>query len=56
MKYANSLLAYNHTKETIEKLKQRVISSEHKEFLSLVHKGKVVNQETKNKLASATRN
>lgn len=56
LKYANSLLGYNHTKETIEKLKQRVISSEDKELLSLVHKGKVVSQEAKNKLASPTRN
>lgn len=56
LKYANSLLGFKHSKETIEKLKERVISSEHKELLSLVHKGKVVSQETKNKLASATTN
>ena len=56
LRYANSLLGYNHTKGTIEILKQKVISSEHKELLSLVHKGKVVSQETKKKLASATTN
>jgi group I intron endonuclease len=54
LKYAYSLLGFKHSEETIEKLKAKIISPEHKELLSLVHKGKLVSEETRNKLADAT--
>lgn len=54
LKYAYSLLGFKHSQESIEKLKAKIISPEHKEILSSVHKGKLVSEETRNKLAAAT--
>jgi group I intron endonuclease len=54
LKYAYSLLGFKHSQETIDKLKAKIISSEHKEILSLIHKGKIVGSETRAKLAIAT--
>lgn len=54
LKHAYSLLGFKHSQESIEKLKAKIISPEHKEILSAVHKGKLVSDETKNKLAAAT--
>jgi group I intron endonuclease len=66
LKIAYSSLGYKHRAETIallkkkmtpevlELLKQKKISPEHKEILSLTHKGKVVREETRKKLAIAT--
>jgi group I intron endonuclease len=65
-KIAYSTLGYKHradtiallkkkmTPEVLELLKQKKISPEHKEILSLTHKGKVVGEETRKKLAIAT--
>jgi group I intron endonuclease len=54
LKYAYSLLGFKHSEETLEKLKTRIVSPEHKEILSSIHKGKLVSEETRNKLAAAT--
>jgi len=54
LKSAYSLLGFIHSQETIDKLKAKIISPEHKEILSLIHKGKIVSSETRNKLAIAT--
>jgi group I intron endonuclease len=54
LNHAYSLLGFKHSQETIEKLKDKIISPEHKEILSSIHKGKFVSEETRNKLASAT--
>jgi group I intron endonuclease len=54
LKYAYSLLGFKHSEETLEKLKTRIVSLEHKEILSSIHKGKLVSEETRNKLAVAT--
>lgn len=54
LKYAYSLLGFKHSQETIDKLKAKIISPEHKEILSSIHKGKFVSYETRNKLAIAT--
>jgi len=54
LKFAYSVLGYRHSPENIEKFKSKIISSEHKEILSLTHKNKLVSEETKNKLAIAT--
>jgi len=56
LKHAYSLLGYKHTKETLNKLRNKIISEDHKILLSSVHKGKVVSQNTRNKLALATTN
>lgn len=56
LKFANSLLGFKHSQETIEKLKSKIISPEHKELISSIHKGKFVSPETRNKLAIATAN
>jgi len=56
LKYAYSLLGFKHSQESIEKLKARIISPEHKEILSSIHKGKLVSEETRDKLAAATAN
>ena len=56
LSYAYSLLGYKHNEKTIEKLKSKVISAEHKKLLSDTHKNKIVIQETKNKLSVATSN
>jgi group I intron endonuclease len=54
LKYAYSLFGFKHSQESIEKLKAKIISPEHKEILSSIHKGKLVSEETRNKLAAAT--
>lgn len=66
LEFAYSSLGYRHSAETIALLKKKItpeflkllkekkISSEHKKILSLTHKGKVVSQETRNKLSIAT--
>lgn len=54
LKHAYSLLGFKHSQESIEKLKAKIISPEHKEILSQVHKGKLVSEVTKKKLAAAT--
>lgn len=54
LKYAYSLLGFKHSKQSIERLKAKIISPEHKEILSEIHKGKLVSEETRNKLAAAT--
>lgn len=54
LKHAYSLFGFKHSQETIDKLKDKIISPEHKEILSLIHKGKLVSSETRNKLALAT--
>jgi group I intron endonuclease len=56
LKFAYSLLGFRHSPENLEKFKSKIISPEHKEILSLAHKGKLVSQETRNKLAVATAN
>ena len=56
LKNAYSLLGFKHSQETILKLKEKVISPEHKKILSSIHTGKVVNEDTRNKLAAATAN
>lgn len=56
LNYANSLLGFKHSQDSIEKFKAKIISPEHKEILSLIHKGKLVSEETRNKLAAATSN
>lgn len=56
LNYAYSLLGFKHSQETLEKLKSKVISAEHKDLLSSVHKGKTVSSETKDKLSIATSN
>lgn len=53
---AYSLFGYKHTPENIAKFKLKKISQEHKDILSLTHLGKVVSQETKDKLSLATAN
>jgi group I intron endonuclease len=54
LKYAYSLLGFKHSEESIEKLKAKIISPEHKKILSSIHKGKLVSEETRNQLAAAT--
>jgi len=56
LKYAYSVLGYKHTQETIEKLKNKIISPEHKMLISSIHKGKIVSEDTRKKLAAATAN
>ena len=51
-----SLLGYKHSPENIAKFKLKKISQEHKDILSLTHLGKVVSQETRDKLSLATTN
>lgn len=53
---AYSLLGFKHSSENIAKFKLKKISQEHKDILSLTHLGKVVSQETKDKLSLATTN
>jgi group I intron endonuclease len=54
LKYAYSLLGFKHSQESIEKFKAKLISPEHREILSSIHTGKLVSEETRNKLAAAT--
>jgi group I intron endonuclease len=56
LKFAYSLLGYKHSPENIAKFKEKKISEEHKDILSLTHSGKIVSQETRDKLALATAN
>lgn len=56
LKNAYFLLGFKHSLEDIAKFKLKKISEEHKEILSLVHTGKVVSQETRNRLSLATTN
>lgn len=56
LKFAYSLLGYRHSLDNIEKFKSKIISPEDKELLSSTHKGKIVSQETKDKLAIAITN
>jgi len=54
LRNAYSVLGYKHTQETIDKLKEKIISPEHKKIISSIHTGKVVNEDTRKKLAAAT--
>lgn len=54
LKYAYSLLGFKHSEETIEKLKNKIISPEHREVLSKIHQNKFVSEDTRNKLSIAT--
>lgn len=56
LKFAYSLLGFRHSPENIEKFKLKTISPEHRKLLSSVHKGKLVSEETRNKLSVATAN
>lgn len=56
LKFAYSVLGYKHTQETIAKLKEKIVSPEHKMIISSIHKGKEVSEETRKKLAVATAN
>jgi group I intron endonuclease len=51
LKNAYSVLGYKHNKETIRKLKEKIISPEHKKILSSIHMGKVVNEDTRKKIS-----
>ena len=53
LKYAYSMLGYKHTASSIEKLKSKKISVEHKLLLSLTHKNKIISDETRAKLSAA---
>lgn len=56
LKHAYSLLGFKHSEQTLERLKSKVISDEHKKLLSFTHKGKIVSDETKLKLSKAITN
>lgn len=56
LKFAYSMLGFKHSPDNIAKFRLKTISPEHKEILSLVHTGKTVSQETRDKLAVATAN
>lgn len=56
LKHAYSLLGFKHSLDNIEKFKLKKISQEHKDLLSSIHLGKVVSQETRDKLSLATAN
>ncbi|RPB17850.1 GIY-YIG-domain-containing protein, partial [Terfezia boudieri ATCC MYA-4762] len=66
LKFAYSMLGFRHSPENLEKFKEKIISplyplflllyNNKKKILSLVHKGKLVSQETRNRLAVATAN
>ena len=53
LKHAYSLLGYKHTAKSIDKMKDKVVSPEHKLLLSLTHKNKIVSDETRAKLSAA---
>ena len=53
LKFAYSMLGYKHTASSIEKLKTKKVSPEHKLLLSLTHKNKIVSDETRAKLSAA---
>jgi group I intron endonuclease len=54
LKFAYSMLGFKHSPDNLAKFKLKTISPEHKEILSLSHTGKMVSQETRDKLAVAT--
>lgn len=54
LKFAYSNVGYKHTPENIALFKLKEITTEHKEILSLTHKGKIVSKVTKEKLSLAT--
>ena len=56
LKFAYSLFGFKHSAENIAKFKLKKISQEHKDILSLTHSGKIVSQETRDKLSLATKN
>lgn len=56
LKFAYSLLGFKHSAENIAKFKLKKISQEHRDILSLTHSGKIVSQETRDKLFLATKN
>ena len=56
LKNAYSLFGFKHSTENIAKFKLKKISAEHKEILSSVHLGKVVSQDTRDRLSLATTN
>jgi group I intron endonuclease len=56
LSFAYSLKGFKHSEKTIEKLKERIISDEHKKLLSSVHKGKFVNENTRKLLSISTSN
>lgn len=53
LKHAYCLLEYKHTAKSIDKMKLKKVSPEHKLLLSLTHKNKIVSDETRAKLAAA---
>jgi group I intron endonuclease len=53
LKFAYSMLGYKHTASSIEKLKLKKVSPEHRLLLSLTHKNKIVSDETRAKLSAA---
>lgn len=53
LKQAYSLLGFKHSDETIEKLKLKTLSEEQKEFISQLHIGKEVSEETRLKLSES---
>lgn len=53
LKFAYSVLGYKHTQETIAKLKEKIVSPEHKMLISSIHKGKEVSEETRKKTSGS---
>lgn len=53
LKQAYSLSGFKHSDETIEKLKLKTLSEEQKEFISQLHIGKEVSEETRLKLSES---
>ncbi|KAI1944323.1 hypothetical protein LOZ66_000003 (mitochondrion) [Ophidiomyces ophidiicola] len=53
LKQAYSLLGFKHSDETIEKLRLKTLSEEQKEFISQLHTGKKVEEETRLKLSES---
>lgn len=51
LKHAYSLAGYRHSKETLEKLRHKIVTVEHKKILSNTHKGKIVSDITREKLS-----
>lgn len=53
LKQAYSLQGFKHSEETIEKLKMKVLTPEQRQFLSDVNTGKLVDDETRQKLSES---
>lgn len=53
LKQAYSLFGFKHSPETIEKLKLKKLTDEQKEFLSELHSGKEVSEETRQNLSDS---